>query len=67
MSVSSDPDGVDVYLDGKFVGNTPEVLKIPAGEHTLRLACSKRVDWERTIEILADSQLNLKAQLATVK
>lgn len=31
VTVSSDPDGADVYLDGKFVSNTPAVLKIPVG------------------------------------
>ncbi|HTC63625.1 MAG TPA: trypsin-like peptidase domain-containing protein [Candidatus Saccharimonadales bacterium] len=67
ISVTSDPDSADVYLDGKFVGNTPEMLKIPIGEHAVRLAYQNRVDWERSVEILADSQLNLKAQLSTVK
>jgi serine protease Do len=67
ISVSSDPDGADVYLDGKFVGNTPEILKIPTGEHAIRLAYQNRIDWERSIEILADSQLNVKAQLTASK
>ena len=67
VTVSSDPDGADVYLDGKFIGNTPAVIEIPAGEHAVRLTYSNRVDWERAVEILKDSQLNLKAQLSTAK
>jgi S1-C subfamily serine protease len=67
VTVSSDPDGAKVYLDGKFVGNTPETLKLPVGPHAVVLKSADRTDWERSIEILKDSQLNLKAQLATAK
>lgn len=64
VTVSSDPDGADVYLDGKFVGNTPAVLKIPVGEHAVRLTSPNRTDWQRAVEMLKDSQINLKAKLA---
>jgi serine protease Do len=67
VAVSSDPDGADVYLDGKFVGNTPETLKLSAGPHTVVLKSAERVDWERSIEVLRDSQLNLRAQLSGAK
>jgi serine protease Do len=62
VTVSSNPDGADVYLDGKFVSNTPAILKIPIGEHAVRVTYPKRVDWERDVDILMDSQLTLKAQ-----
>jgi len=65
VTVSSDPDGADVYLDGKFVGNTPAVLKIPVGEHAVRLTSPNRTDWQRAVEMLKDSEINLKAKLAT--
>jgi serine protease Do len=67
VTVSSDPDGADVYLDGKFVGNAPETLKLPAGPHTVSLKYADRNNWERSIEILRDSQLNLKGELNPVK
>ena len=67
LTVSSDPDGADVYLDGNFVGNTPSTLKLPVGSHVVLLKSSGRTDWERSIEILKDSQLNLKGQLIVVK
>jgi len=62
LSVSSDPDGAEVYLDGKFVGNTPAILKLPVGPHTIQLRSPGRAEWERSVEIVKDSQLNLKAQ-----
>jgi len=67
LTVSSDPDGAEVYLDGKFLGNTPATLKLPIGPHTVQLKSLGHTDWERSIEILKDSQLNLKAQLVVAK
>jgi serine protease Do len=29
LKISSDPDGAEVYVDGKFVGNAPATLKLP--------------------------------------
>jgi hypothetical protein len=58
------PDGAEVYVDGKFVGDAPETLKLSVGPHSIVLKAEGRKDWERSIEILKDSQLNLKGQLA---
>jgi hypothetical protein len=60
------PDGAEVYVDGKFVGNTPETLKLSVGPHNISLKAEGRKDWQRSIEILKDSQLNLKGQLGPV-
>lgn len=67
VKVVSDPAGADVYVDGKFVGNAPATLKIPVGEHDVRLSSPNRGDWERTLEILNDSQVSLIGQLTTAK
>jgi hypothetical protein len=55
-----------VYVDGKFVGNTPETLKLPVGPHSIKIVGEGKKDWVRSIEILKDSQLNLRAQLVPV-
>lgn len=33
----SDPSGADILIDENFVGNTPSILKVPAGDHALGL------------------------------
>jgi serine protease Do len=66
VSISSTPDGAEVYVDGKFVGNTPETLKLPVGPHSIKIVGEGKKDWVRSIEILKDSQLNLRAQLVPV-
>ena len=67
VTISSNPDGADILVDGKFVGNTPSTLRLPAGPHVIQLKSSGRADWQRSIEILKDSQLNLKGQLVIAK
>ena len=67
LTIASEPDSAEVYVDGKFVGNAPATLKLPTGSHTIRLKSLGHIDWERTIEMLKDSQLNLKAQMAVAK
>ncbi|SRR5258707_958185 len=64
VTIGSVPDGAEVYVDDKFVGNASETLKLSVGPHKIKLKSDGRKDWERSIEILKDSQLNLKAQLA---
>jgi serine protease Do len=67
LAISSDPDGSEVYVDGMFVGNAPATLKLPEGLHSVQLKATGRAVWERSIEVLKDSQLNLKAQLIGAK
>jgi S1-C subfamily serine protease len=63
VTVTSDPDDAEIYVDEKFVGNSPAKLKLPAGTHAIVLRCMDFVDWKRNIEVLKDSQVNLKGVL----
>jgi hypothetical protein len=62
VAISSDPDVAEIYVDGKFHGNTPATLKIAAGSHTVVLKCSGRPDYSRTLDIPKASKLMLKAR-----
>jgi S1-C subfamily serine protease len=61
--VSSDAEGADIFVDEKFVGNTPSTLTLPAGPHNVRVEAQNRVSWARQIDLLKDSNVNLKATL----
>jgi hypothetical protein len=37
VMVSSEPTGGDIYVDGNFMGNTPSLIELPAGSHTVRV------------------------------
>lgn len=37
LAVNSDPDGVEVYINGKRRGSTPITMELPTGDHKLEL------------------------------
>ena len=63
VTITSDPDGAEIYVDEKFIGNSPAKLKLPAGTHAIVLRCTDCSDWKRDIQVLKDSQVNLKGVL----
>ena len=63
VSVSSDPDGAEIFVDDKFLGNAPATLKLSAGPHAILLKFPGYADWRRTLEVLKSSKTSLKAAL----
>jgi S1-C subfamily serine protease len=61
--VTSEPDGAEIFLDDKFVGTTPASLRIPEGNYHLVLKSVHHSDWSRSINILKDSTVTVKATL----
>ncbi len=61
ITITSDPDAAEIFVDGKFVGNTPATLKLPAGPHLFLLKSPSRPDYSRTVEVPKSSKLSLKA------
>jgi PEGA domain len=51
VDISSNPAGADIEIDGKFVGNTPSTLALPAGEHAIKVTKSGYNLWERKIAL----------------
>ena len=63
VAITSEPDGAEIYVDKKFVGNAPAKLKLPAWNHSMVLKAPGFADWKRTLEILKDSHVTLKPAL----
>jgi len=63
VTISSDPDGAEIFIDDKFHGNTPATLKLPAGSHAIVLKFPGHTDWRRSLEVLKSSKTSLKAAL----
>jgi PEGA domain len=59
----SDPLGADVYVDGKFVGNTPSTLTLTAGSHEIRIEAATLKPWSRTFDAVAGSRITIRATL----
>jgi S1-C subfamily serine protease len=63
LHVNSTPSNADIYVDDKFVGNTPAVLNLSSGSHHVVVKMDGYKDWDRTLEIVKDSDLSLGANL----
>jgi len=66
VSVSSDPDGAEIFIDDKFLGNAPATLKLSPGSHAVLLKFPGHADWRRTLEVLKSSKVSLKATLEPI-
>ena len=66
ISVKSAPDGAEILVDGKFVGNTPSTLQLKFGEHTISVKKAGYVLWERTITLSAGGNITIDADLEKV-
>jgi hypothetical protein len=58
---TSSPSGGEIYVDGKFVGNTPSDITIAAGEHIVKVTSGGK-DWARTIQITS-GEISVHAEL----
>jgi serine protease Do len=63
VTITSTPDGAEIYVDDKFVGNAQASLRLEAGTHTILLKSPGCTDWLRSIEVLKDSSVTLKVTL----
>jgi serine protease Do len=63
VTITSEPDSAEIFVDDKFLGNAPATLKLPAGSHAILLKFPGHTDWRRTLEVLKSSKTSLKATL----
>ncbi|HEV3482846.1 MAG TPA: trypsin-like peptidase domain-containing protein [Candidatus Acidoferrales bacterium] len=59
VTISCDVAGAEIYVDGKFVGQTPSTLQLASGTHHIEVKSEGKRGWERDLEVLKDSQLTL--------
>jgi hypothetical protein len=63
VTFTSAPQGADIYVDGKFMGNTPSTLALPAGSHEVRVEGARFKPWTRTLSSTAGSTVTIHATL----
>jgi len=61
LTINTDPDGVQVFIDGNFAGETPLELELDEGEHSIRLKKFGFHEMLQTVESVAgqDETLDL--------
>jgi S1-C subfamily serine protease len=67
VAIASDPAGAEIYIDGKFVGQTPSTIRLASGAHRIEVKSQGKQNWQRDLEVLKDSELTLHPVLAEVQ
>jgi hypothetical protein len=65
MSISSQPAGADIEVDGRFVGNTPSAVVLTVGEHSLTVKKNGYKPWNRKVNITG-AEMNVAPELEKV-
>ena len=63
VQLSSDPAGAEITIDGSYVGNTPSLIKLKPGTHSISMAMPGYTPWARSIETAAGESRNFAATL----
>jgi hypothetical protein len=61
--VTSNPEGAEITIDGKFMGTTQSTLKLSSGEHTVKMEKVGYKPWIRTVTLNAGSNITIDATL----
>jgi hypothetical protein len=51
VSVTSNPSGADIEIDGAFVGSTPSTVTVTSGPHTIDVQKAGYATWERKMQV----------------
>jgi hypothetical protein len=51
IELKSNPDGAEISVDGKYIGNAPSILHLPSGDHAIRIEMAGYKSWERTLTV----------------
>jgi PEGA domain len=62
-SVSSNPSGAEITLDGRYVGSTPSILSVGVGSHVVQVSLPGYVQWKRDLTVSPGSELTVNAVL----
>lgn len=63
ITVTSDPPGADISVDGEFMGNAPSTLKVATGHRTIKATKSGYKDWERALTVNPGGEVKLNITL----
>lgn len=66
VEIRSTPDGAEITVDDKFVGNTPSNLQLNAGDHKIKLEKAGFKAWEKIMTVAGGGNITLNAQLEKV-
>jgi PEGA domain len=63
VHVTSSPTGGEIYVDGKFYGNTPSDITVAVGEHAVKVTLGGK-EWSRSVQITS-GEIRVHAEMAS--
>lgn len=63
VQLSSNPSGAEIDIDGNYIGNTPTLIKLRPGTHSISMTLPGYAPWTRSIETAAGESRNFVATL----
>ena len=63
LSITSNPSGADIEVDGAFVGNTPGDIPVSEGDKTVKISKKGYKAFERSIHVLPNATQRLTVEL----
>jgi hypothetical protein len=61
VSITSDTEGSEIFVDSVGRGHAPTILKLPAGRHSIQLVSAGHKDWVSEVDLKGDSIVNVSA------
>ncbi len=58
-TITSEPSGADIYVDGQFVGQTPSTISLASGAHHFAVKAPGKKQWVRDVDVLPGSKITL--------
>ena len=65
VEIKSTPDGADITVDEKFMGNTPSTLRLPPGDHKIRIEKPGFKTWEKILSVSSGGTATVNVTLET--
>jgi len=66
LSVNTDPETVEIEIDGKAYGNTPFLDYLEQGQHKIRLIQTGYKPYEKIVTVKRDETTNVEIELETL-
>ena len=63
VSVTSDPDGAEIFVDSVGHGYAPAILKLPPGKHSIQLVRQGYKDWTSNVDVRRARSLTSRRSL----
>ena len=63
VSITSTPDGAEIFVDSIGHGHSPAILDLPSGNHSVQLVMNGYKDWVSDVIVRGDSIVNVTASL----